>query len=83
MVMSGEQMFITPFGSSAKLAMDGSITLTDKAGSVIKQDGTGNITATPASGKNVFLGGNGTTGTFKAVLCVGNVPSINVMARTA
>jgi phage baseplate assembly protein gpV len=82
-VQSGEQLFMTPFMSSVKLANDGSITLTDKAGSVVKQDGTGQITVMPASGKNVFLGGNGTTGTYKLVLCVGNVPALNVLARVS
>ncbi len=45
-VESGEQLFQSPFSSSIKLANDGSITYTDKAGSIIKEDGTGNITVT-------------------------------------
>jgi phage baseplate assembly protein gpV len=80
MVMSGEQMLISPFGSSVKIAMDGSITLTDKGGSVVKQDGTGQISVMPGSGKNVFLGGNGTTGTYAIVETVSG-PALNVKAR--
>jgi len=79
-VQSGEQLFMTPFGSSTKLANDGSVTTTDKGGSIIKQDGTGNISHKPASGKFVFLGGDGVTGTYDFVTTASG-PSINVKAR--
>lgn len=81
-VKSGEQLLSTPtsIGSSAKLAADGSVALTDKGGSVIKQDGAGNISHKPASGKIVFLGGDGTTGTYAFIQTVSG-PSINVKAR--
>lgn len=45
-VESGEQLFKTPFGSSTQYGKDGSITHTDKAGSIIKMDGVGGIAIT-------------------------------------
>jgi phage baseplate assembly protein gpV len=49
MVMSGEQLFMSPFSSSVHLAMDGSITLTDKGGSIVKMNGAGVVTITQGS----------------------------------
>lgn len=48
-VQSGEQLFNTPFGSSVKLANDGSVTLTDKGGSIVKMNGAGIVTITQGS----------------------------------
>lgn len=45
-VQSGEQMLISPFSSSIQLAKDGSITITDKGGSIVKMNGAGVVTIT-------------------------------------
>lgn len=45
-VDSGEQLFKTPFNSLIKLAKDGSITMTDKHGSSVVMNGSGDITIT-------------------------------------
>ena len=95
-VQSGEQLFQSPFSSSVKLANDGSITSTDKGGSVIKQDGSGNVAISNAQALTVdlqntshinvptnkifYLGGDGVTGTYDFVVTASG-PSINVKAR--
>lgn len=95
-VQSGEQLFQTSFPSSVKLANDGSITSTDKGGSVIKQDGSGNVAISSTkkltadmsdtshvsvpANKILYLGGDGVTGTYDFVQTASG-PSINVKAR--
>ena len=43
-VHSGEQLLLTPWGSTFFLAQDGSVTAKDKSGASIKIDGSGNLT---------------------------------------
>ena len=42
---SNEELIQTKFGSAVKLAKDGSVTLTDQGGAVVKMDGSKNVTA--------------------------------------
>lgn len=83
-------------GSKIKLADDGSISSTDKGGSTITQDGSANVSisgakavkvdATDTSHVNIpinkilYLGGDGSTGTYDFVMTASG-PSLNVKAR--
>jgi uncharacterized protein involved in type VI secretion and phage assembly len=98
-VLAGEQLFSTPttVGSSIKMAGDGSITSTDKGGSIVKQDGAGNVAISSTkkltadmsdtshvsvpTNKILYIGGDGSTGTYDFVMTAGGVASINIKVR--
>lgn len=52
-INAGERLVKTSFGSSAYYKNDGSITFTDKAGTIIEADGTGNATVTATTAVTV------------------------------
>jgi phage baseplate assembly protein V len=85
-VVGVEDSTLRPTGLApgATTVYDGSKNRVDlNANGVAITAAKGNVTATPPSGGIVFLGGNGTDGTYAFVLCEGNIPSINVKARVS
>lgn len=80
---SGQGQQQGPSGSSMEINKDGLITHQSQDGKhqiTVDQKGK-QITVNVPSNETVFLGGDGKTGKYLPVLCVGNVPSINVKAR--
>jgi phage baseplate assembly protein gpV len=82
-INAGERLVKTSFGSSAYFKNDGSITFTDKAGTVIATDGTGNATVTATTAVTVKAPeiNLGDGGTLLPVLLSNNQPSTVVKAQ--
>ena len=78
-LQSGEQLFSTPtnIGSSIKLANDKSVGV---VGGKLTADMTDTSHISVPTNKIIYLGGDGTTGTYAFVQTVSG-PSINVKAR--
>jgi phage baseplate assembly protein gpV len=82
-INAGERFTKTSFGSSVYLKNDGSVTVTDKAGTVIECDGTGNATVTATTAVTVKAPAInlGDGGTLLPVLLANNQPSTVVKAQ--
>jgi len=83
-INAGERLTKTSFGSSIYFKNDGSVTVTDKAGTVIASDGQGNatVTATVAVTVNapaINLGSSG--GALQSVMLADNQPSTVLKAQ--
>lgn len=78
-VQSGEQLFSTPFGQSLKLGNDKSVSIA--GASNLKADMTDTSHISVPTNKIIYLGGDGTTGTYDFVSTPSG-PSINVKVRT-
>ena len=77
-VQSGEQLFSTPFGQSIKMANDKSVAIA--GASNLKADMTDTSHISVPVNKIIYLGGDGSTGTYDFVMTASG-PSINVKAR--
>jgi hypothetical protein len=82
-IEAGEFYYQNKSGSSTYYKADGSITSTDKAGTVIEADGTGNatVTATTAVTVNAPAINLGNGGTLQPVLLADNAPSTVLKAQ--
>jgi hypothetical protein len=82
-INAGERLIKTSFGSMFYFKNDGSITSTDKAGTVIASDGTGNATVTATTAVTVHAPainlGNG--GALQPVLLANSQPSTVLKAQ--
>lgn len=82
-IEAGERLYKHKSGSSHYFKNDGSVALTDKNGSVIELDGTGNVTITAATAVTVHAPlinlGNG--GALQPVKLANGAPSTVVMAQ--
>lgn len=82
-IQAGEMMWKTKWGQSIYLKADGSLTLTDKASTIIKADGAGNATVTATTAITVHAPavniGNG--GTLQPVKLADNTPSTVLKAE--
>lgn len=69
-------------GASVLYDQNGNIIYANMANGIQISAKTGNVTVNAPAGKNIFLGGDGTTGSYAAVM-TGSGPATNVMVRTA
>jgi hypothetical protein len=78
---SGQQQ---PSGASMEIDKNGLIqhVSADGKSKVTVDQANNKITLDTTTSNTVFCGGDGKTGKYLPVLCVGNVPAINVKART-
>jgi phage gp45-like len=68
-------------GASVLYDQNGNVIFANMANGIQVSAKTGNVTVNVPSGKNVFLGGDGSTGTYGAVM-TSTGASTNVMVRT-
>lgn len=82
-IEAGEFYYKSPFGQMFYVKADGSITSTDKAGTVIEADGAGNatVTATVAVTVNAPAINLGNGGTLQPVKLANNAPSTVLKAQ--
>lgn len=82
-INAGERLIKTSFGSSYYFKNDGSITMTDKAGTVIATDGQGNATVTAPTAVTVKAPAInlGDGGSLQPVMLADNQPSTVLKAQ--
>jgi len=69
-------------GASVLYDQNGNVIFANMKNGIQISTKTGNVAVTAAQGQNIFLGGDGSSGTFAPIM-TGSGPALNVMVRTA